>query len=377
MLRATVAIASLWHAFGCQNLVLLSDYLPEMNFKPLTATESHERGFRSGRATYVSHLDDGESLFLYHTLATPYSDGIGRWVISPVAGSNDEAKAFIDSWSVSPALVHAVNDPSKSTWKVAVDDEFIFDASLRIECTAADNTIYFEVRDAPYFLSGFYVQIKSNSLPMFSHVRSDSDAQYFLYKIENQWIISDKPGSYEGLAYAVDDATLPGNIKNPWHYAVNSQWIYLPTTIIQGDQTHNVYANLRKHRFIPGVLGGQSLRKLRNDLPIPAIGLGTASVEINQFQQVAEHALLNGYRMFDLAREFDNEGLLADLLHHPDLPNRNEVFLISKVWPTHLGFSETTLELSHSLKAFQDPYLDLYMIHWPRYSNLLLSFTLP
>jgi hypothetical protein len=373
MFRATVAIASLCHALSCQNLVLFSDHFPQMVFKPLTATESHERGFRSGRAAYVSHLYEGESFFLYHTLAAPYSDGIGRWVIGNVAGSNDEAKAFIDSWAVMPNLIHAVNDPSKSTWKVAIDGEFIFDETFRVECTPSDNTIYFEVRNAPYFLSGFYVQIKSLTLPMFSHVRSDFDAQYFLYKLKNQWIISDKPGSQEGLAYVVDEAILPGDIKNSWHFAVDSKWIYLPTTIVQGAE-RNVYTNLRRHRFIPGVMGGQSLRRLRNDLPIPSIGLGTASLETHHFQQIAEHALLNGYRMFDLAREFNNEGLLAGLLHHPDLPKRNEVFLISKVWPTHLGFGETSYELSESLKAFQDPYIDMYMIHWPRYSPLH-SFT--
>jgi hypothetical protein len=371
MLRATALFASLWHVLGCEKLVLTSDYFPEMIFKSLTASESHERGFRSGRGTYINE-NDGEISYLYHTIADPYDDGVGRWIISGVAGSNNEAKAFIDSWAVMPNLVHAVNDPSKSIWKVATDEEFILDESFQFHCLPVDhredNTIYLEVRDAPFFLSGFYVQVRSYSTPMFSHVRSDSDNQYFLYKSEKRWIIGDQPGSKSGIAYVYDDAIYPGDITNSeWHYPVNGQWTIVPTTIIKGDNNFNIYANLRKHRSIPGVDGAQTLRRLRNDLPLPAIGFGTASIELDQFQQVAEHALLNGYRMFDLAREYDNEGLLAELLHDPTLPNRNEVFIISKVWPTNLGYAETNYEITQSLKAFQDPYLDLYMIHWPRY----------
>jgi hypothetical protein len=370
MLRATALFASLWHVFGCEQLLLTSDHFPDMVFQSLTASESHERGFRSGRGVYMNDLH-GDVTYLYHTINAPYADGVGRWVISRVPGSNEVANAFVDSWAVMPNLVHAVNDPSKSIWKVAVGEEFIFDESLQFQCLPVngreDNTIYLEVRGTSFFLSGFYVQVRSYSTPMFSHVRSDLDPQYFLYKSDNLWIIGEQPGSRSAVAYVHDEATYPSDITNPeWQYPVNGQWTSTPTTIIKGDHDFNIYANLRSHRFIPGVDGMQTLRRLRNELPIPAIGLGTATIDLQEFQHVAEHALLNGYRLFDMSREYENEALLAELLHHPNLPKRNEVFIISKVWPTHLGYAETNHEITQSLKAFQDPYLDMFMIHWPR-----------
>lgn len=80
-------------------------------------------------------------------------------------------------------------------------------------------------------------------------------------------------------------------------------------------------------------------------------------------------ALRQGYRLLDLAREFENEQKVARLLtagkEDSDIPLREEVFIVSKVWPTHLGFHPTTREIYESMRALQTPYIDMYMLHWP------------
>lgn len=49
----------------------------------------------------------------------------------------------------------------------------------------------------------------------------------------------------------------------------------------------------------------------------------------------------------------------------PETPLREEVFVVSKVWPSHLGFHPTTREIYESMRALQTPYIDMFMIHWP------------
>lgn len=82
-----------------------------------------------------------------------------------------------------------------------------------------------------------------------------------------------------------------------------------------------------------------------------------------------EEALRLGYRMFDLARENRDEWSVGSLLRKyeadSEVPLRSEVFLTTKVWPTHLGFIPTSREITQSLLALHTAYVDLYMIHWP------------
>lgn len=44
---------------------------------------------------------------------------------------------------------------------------------------------------------------------------------------------------------------------------------------------------------------------------------------------------------------------------------RHEVFILSKVWPTNLGYQETINEVLRSLTHLHTSYIDSYLIHWP------------
>ncbi len=45
--------------------------------------------------------------------------------------------------------------------------------------------------------------------------------------------------------------------------------------------------------------------------------------------------------------------------------NREDLFLITKVWPTHLKRDELKKAASQSLKRLGTHYIDLYLVHWP------------
>jgi Aldo/keto reductases, related to diketogulonate reductase len=45
--------------------------------------------------------------------------------------------------------------------------------------------------------------------------------------------------------------------------------------------------------------------------------------------------------------------------------SREEFFIISKVWPTHLQYNEVLKAAENSLRRLGVKYIDLYLIHWP------------
>jgi diketogulonate reductase-like aldo/keto reductase len=97
------------------------------------------------------------------------------------------------------------------------------------------------------------------------------------------------------------------------------------------------------------------------------VGLGTGGIPHDRAPQVFSEALRLGYRLFDLAREYGNEPVAAQMLAGPGAAaDRSKVFLQSKVWPTQLGFAPTTRALAASLRELRTTYIDQYMLHWPR-----------
>ena len=354
-------------SYGCDKLSVHSSVFPPLSFRALTAAENYEAGFRSGRASYVAE-NDGETLYMYHTVADPVRFGIGRWVINKEIGSTSDALAFVDSWSVMPNLVHALNDPGHSGWKVYASGEWVIDPDLVVRCLSEDNTIFLDVDDFAWATSGFYVQNgDTENGPVFSHVRADEDTQTYLFKYNDRWIIGDTPNVMDGISFVVDAAPVPSRITSHWNFAYQNDWAVAPATVIAGTPERNIYACLRDHRTIAGFPAGQTFHRLRNGLTMPTIGLGTGGLAPETTQTTLIAALSLGYRMVDMAREYANEQLMGEILSSGEdrFPPRRDLFLISKVWPTHLGFTPTSLEISATLAALQTPYIDLYSIHWP------------
>ena len=251
------------------------------------------------------------------------------------------------------------------------------DESLSVGCAPTvagevegpDNTIYLDVTGWSWDLSGFYVQT-GDQRPLFSHISLLGGHKSFLYKIEDTWIISELPYDSNGLAFLHDDCDLPTSITNTeWYFAHNYEWVPFTSHIIKGGTEINIYASLLEHRRIKYLPDKQGFFELRNNIIMPSLGLGTGGIRPDVTEQIIRDGLRLGYRLVDLAREYRNEEIVGRLLQERTeddrIPLRQEVFLTSKVWPTHLGFAETTKEIVNSMRSLETAYIDMYMIHWP------------
>lgn len=106
---------------------------------------------------------------------------------------------------------------------------------------------------------------------------------------------------------------------------------------------------------------------LYNGVTIPCIGYGTYKAADTNSCDIIATATKAGYRFFDTASFYGTETFLAEALKQVGLP-RNEVFITSKVWKAEMGYNETLEAFERTLKNLDTDYLDLYLIHWPRYT---------
>lgn len=107
-------------------------------------------------------------------------------------------------------------------------------------------------------------------------------------------------------------------------------------------------------------------RTLNNGLRIPGIGFGTYK-STGETAGVLDMAIEAGYRYFDTASFYENEGELGSALARSPLP-REAFQVASKVWKTQMGCAGTRASFEQSLALLQTDYLDLYLIHWPKQS---------
>jgi 2,5-diketo-D-gluconate reductase B len=94
---------------------------------------------------------------------------------------------------------------------------------------------------------------------------------------------------------------------------------------------------------------------------IPAIGLGTWELRGRACARIVEQALRLGYRHIDTAQMYDNE---REGVRGSGVP-RGEVFLTTKIWPTHFAPNDLIRSLKESLVKLRLPEVDLVLLHWP------------
>lgn len=111
-----------------------------------------------------------------------------------------------------------------------------------------------------------------------------------------------------------------------------------------------------------------STLKFSNNLAIPVIGLGTYESPREQVHAAVVSALEAGYRHIDCAYLYSNEeeigNALSTTMKKLNL-RREDVFITSKCWCTHLHPDRVRICCERSLKALKLQYLDLYLAHWP------------
>lgn len=110
--------------------------------------------------------------------------------------------------------------------------------------------------------------------------------------------------------------------------------------------------------------------ELNNGVEIPWLGFGTYKIEKGEDTVIAvREALLMGYRLIDAAAIYGNEESVGQGIIDSKVP-RKDIFLVSKVWNTDQGYSETLNAFEESCRKLQTDYLDLYMVHWPKDKTL-------
>ncbi len=86
---------------------------------------------------------------------------------------------------------------------------------------------------------------------------------------------------------------------------------------------------------------------------------------ISESIDALRHGLSLGLRLIDVA-ELYGEGLTEEIVGHAiEREKREDVYIISKVWKTHLQYDDVLKSADESLRRLKTDYIDLYLVHWP------------
>jgi 2,5-diketo-D-gluconate reductase B len=97
---------------------------------------------------------------------------------------------------------------------------------------------------------------------------------------------------------------------------------------------------------------------------IPLLGLGTWDLRGRTCARMVERALRLGYRHIDTAEMYDNEREAGEGLHASGV-KRGEVFVTTKVWPSHFAPRDLERAARDSLRRLRLREVDLLLLHWP------------
>ena len=102
---------------------------------------------------------------------------------------------------------------------------------------------------------------------------------------------------------------------------------------------------------------------------VSALGQGSARLGQGRHPQTAEEDALRqgislGMTLIDTAEIYGN-GDAEKLIGHVIAGQREHIFLVSKVWPTHVPGDGIESACQGSLARLGTNYLDLYLLHWP------------
>ena len=97
---------------------------------------------------------------------------------------------------------------------------------------------------------------------------------------------------------------------------------------------------------------------------MPSLGLGTWRLTGDACARVVERALDLGYRCVDTAQIYGNEGEVGRGMQSSGV-DREEIFLVTKVWPSNFSHERTIASTRESLRKLGTDYVDLLLMHWP------------
>jgi len=110
---------------------------------------------------------------------------------------------------------------------------------------------------------------------------------------------------------------------------------------------------------------------------LPKIGFGTWKIGGNSSPNhsvdaksltALRYALEIGYTHFDTAEMYasgHSEELVGEAVRGSGM-KREDIFVTSKVHPSHLKYDDVLIACENSLRRLKMEYIDLYLIHWPQ-----------
>jgi diketogulonate reductase-like aldo/keto reductase len=114
--------------------------------------------------------------------------------------------------------------------------------------------------------------------------------------------------------------------------------------------------------------------KFRDGTVVPALGQGSAGLGKGKHPPAVEEEAIRtglslGLTLIDTAEIYGSEEFIGRAI----AGQRDRVFLVSKVWPSHVAGNGVTRACEASLKRLSTDHLDLYLLHWPNGITNLLS----
>lgn len=104
---------------------------------------------------------------------------------------------------------------------------------------------------------------------------------------------------------------------------------------------------------------------MRNGVNMPYLGLGVwQAADGAEVENAVNWALEAGYRHIDTASIYKNERGVGRAVRSAGI-ERDQLFLVSKVWNSDQGYKQTLQAFEESLERLGTDYLDLYLVHWP------------
>ena len=97
---------------------------------------------------------------------------------------------------------------------------------------------------------------------------------------------------------------------------------------------------------------------------IPILGLGTWQLKGSQCQRIVKEAVALGYTHIDTAWMYQNQREIGKALRDTRV-DREEIFLTTKIWGTHLRHADVLAQFEECLDDLQMDYVDLLLIHHP------------
>lgn len=97
---------------------------------------------------------------------------------------------------------------------------------------------------------------------------------------------------------------------------------------------------------------------------VSVIGVGTWSLEGSRSENVRSirYALDHGVNFIDTAEMYGTEDIVGEAIKGY---RREDLFIATKVWPTHFAYHDVLKSCEESLKKLGTDYVDLYQLHWP------------